>query len=282
MTPIRSMSDFARRHALVTFLLLTFGISWLGFFAGATLLFAFGPSLAGVMLVLLTYNREEQRSFWRRLIDFKRISPGWYLLIVLITPAVVAASIALDTLLGGAPPVANILSRIGEQPLEILSLALTSLLFGALSEELGWRGYALPVLLKRWGAMRSSLAVGVFWWAWHLPLFTVPGSSHNGWGWFTAMFWLFLLTVMSLSVLLTWTYVHNRASLLSAVLLHFCYNFSLGLVYPVSDRTQWFISTLFALVVAVVVLLRPVGRVLEREASAPADATPAVLGPGAA
>jgi hypothetical protein len=130
--------------------------------------------------------------------------------------------------------------------------------------------------------MRSSLVVGVFWWAWHLPLFTVPGSVHNQWGWFTMMFWLFLLTVMSLSVLLTWTYVHNRASILSAVLLHFFYNFSLALVYPVSDRTQWFISTLFALVVAVVVLLRPVGSALERGASAPADAAPAALGPRAA
>ena len=42
---------------------------------------------------------------------------------------------------------------------------------GGTSEELGWRGFALPTLL---GEMANPLVVAVFlgvlWWFWHFPL----------------------------------------------------------------------------------------------------------------
>jgi membrane protease YdiL (CAAX protease family) len=265
------VSNFVKRNSLVIFFVLAFGISWLGFFTGATLLFPFGPSAAGVILVLLTYNPEDQREFWRRVIDFKRISTGWYLLIILISPALIAASIIVDRLLGGSLPEANLLGKIADQPLKLLPFVLTSLVFGALSEELGWRGYALAHVPNKWGAIRSSLMIGIIWWAWHLPLFTAPGSAHEQRGWFTMMFWLFLIDVISLSILLTWVYLHNRASILAAILLHFFYNFTLGLVWPVSDRTQLFISILLILAAASLAWLKPAGPVIEREASAQAD-----------
>ena len=44
-----------------------------------------------------------------------------------------------------------------------LPLLLPLFFLGPLSEELGWRGYALGRLLTRWNALSSSLIVGFFW-----------------------------------------------------------------------------------------------------------------------
>lgn len=54
-----------------------------------------------------------------------------------------------------------------------LSITLGSLisgLVGGLGEELGWRGVLQPELERRWGAVRGSLAVGLCWAYWHLPV----------------------------------------------------------------------------------------------------------------
>jgi membrane protease YdiL (CAAX protease family) len=50
-----------------------------------------------------------------------------------------------------------------------LTVANVPMALAGLGEELGWRGYLLPRLL-RLGAWPALVGVGVIWWAWHLPL----------------------------------------------------------------------------------------------------------------
>lgn len=264
------LRSYIRQHALVAFLLLAFGISWTAFLLDQPIVFVFGPSAAGVILVQLTYTPEARRDFWRRVLDFKRISAGWYLLFILIIPALLAASILLDVLLGGSLPQMPNLGRVIVQPWLLPLVVIQTLLQGALSEELGWRGYALDVSLKRWGALRSGLLIGLLWWAWHLPLFSWPsyGSAHYQWGWFTPMFWGFLFNVMPLGLLMTWATVRNRASILSAILIHFSFNFTLGMALPFSERVFFIMGTLLFLTVVPVIRLQPA--VLMSEVSVPA------------
>ena len=42
-------------------------------------------------------------------------------------------------------------------------------------EEFGWRGYALPRLLRKRSALISSLVVGSLWAVWHIPMFITSG-----------------------------------------------------------------------------------------------------------
>jgi membrane protease YdiL (CAAX protease family) len=77
--------------------------------------------------------------------------------------------------------------RYGSDPLTIYAMLAASLLIspGPLLEELGWRGFALPHLLKKFDPLSAALILGIMWWAWHLPrdlptLFSgAPGAA---WG----------------------------------------------------------------------------------------------------
>lgn len=68
-------------------------------------------------------------------------------------------------------------AALGTSPIAVAAWLLASHLFdeGGTLEELGWRGFALPVLLERFGSpLRASVVLGTIWMAWHLPR-EIPG-----------------------------------------------------------------------------------------------------------
>jgi membrane protease YdiL (CAAX protease family) len=76
-----------------------------------------------------------------------------------------------------------------------LLLVLTPLmLFGGGMEEAGWRYILQPALDKRYGYFVSSVVVAVIWWAWHLPLFFIAGTSQHA-----SNLWLFALNIIGLT-----------------------------------------------------------------------------------
>jgi hypothetical protein len=116
-------------------------------------------------------------------------------------------------------------------------------------EELGWRGYALPRLLKRFSPLVASIGVGVLWAAWHIPLF-MSGELP----------WADAASLVLLSILFTAVFVRTKQSVLIAVLMHAALNAAGGIVVPLfegSDRVQMFWSmTAVTAVVAVAVISR--------------------------
>jgi membrane protease YdiL (CAAX protease family) len=64
---------------------------------------------------------------------------------------------------------------LGAWPEAVIVFPFYLLLIGA-PEESGWRGFALPRLADRWGALGGTAALGVIVAAWHLPL-VVSGSQ---------------------------------------------------------------------------------------------------------
>jgi uncharacterized protein len=63
--------------------------------------------------------------------------------------------------------------RFSGIPVMGLAGVLLLIFAGALGEETGWRGYALPQLQRRFSPLASSLILAGLWFGWHLPQFLV-------------------------------------------------------------------------------------------------------------
>ena len=184
----KPLTNLASRPWL--FLALTLGITWLLEFSAAGLqpiapgiwisvLRTLGGAMPFLVTLLLLFTAEgppTRRAFWRRLIDVKRIRPIWWLVILLFIPLKSGLAALIDILLGGWGMAPEALTEFLTNPLTILPTLLFWLIFGPLPEEPGWRGYALDGLQARRSAWFASLAVGLVWAAWHLPLFFIEGT----------------------------------------------------------------------------------------------------------
>jgi membrane protease YdiL (CAAX protease family) len=246
---------------------LTYGISWAlwilvilsGQDAKGSWLFVpyvlggFSPSIVGVLLLYRTRPAGERPLFWKSLIGFRRISWRWYLFIFLAIPAIFALSVLLESLVSGQAADFSILRLIRDNPLQIVQILVIALFFGSLSEELGWRGFALGRLQSKWNAFVSSFILGLIWFFWHLPLFFVNGTTQKLWGFGSIGFFGFFLFLMASTLIITWAYNRNRKSLLSAVLIHCVSNLVLNLV-PLSGQGMFIQGAIFVIVAGLFVL----------------------------
>lgn len=118
-----------------------------------------GPGIAALLMLLIF-----RRDGFKITFSTKGMPPALYLYAALIPLAAALAVFALAALLriqpsAGAPVYAS------------LPLMLAWMPFGALGEELGWRGYLHKKLDSRLGGLVSSLIVGLLWLPIHVHFF---------------------------------------------------------------------------------------------------------------
>jgi uncharacterized protein len=134
----------------------------------------------------------------------------------------------VNVLLGAAPPTPAQLAGWSLIVTATLGFLINPL--GGAWEEPGWRGYALPLLLRRHSALVASAVLGVMWALWHLPLFLTGLIP-----------WPDAALVFALSFVFTAIYLRTAGSVLIAFLLHASINgageFFLGL-FAAGDRVR--------------------------------------------
>jgi membrane protease YdiL (CAAX protease family) len=133
-------------------------------------------------------------------------------------------------------------------PAQLAFFAVILFVF-AIPEELGWRGYALPKLLKAHSPLVAGLVVGVLWSALHLAL-TLPGMINAG-----APPLPTLLGLIGLSVLATWLYIRTNGNLLLTSLLHAAQSFFVIVNDGISLGQQTWLMAGVYLAAAVVVAI---------------------------
>jgi membrane protease YdiL (CAAX protease family) len=212
-----------------------------------------GPSVVGVAMSRMTYDREQQRDYWRCCYSFNSIGGFWWLVIFMVFPSIMAGAVLLNHAIGGSVPDLAFLRKLIANPVSIPLLIGMNMLAGPCSEELGWRGYALDSAINAYGVVRGTLVLGVLMALWHLPLFFMPATFHGQVGFQLRGFWIFIVLCVGLSFLMTWVYLHTGRSILSAIFMHFTFNFSSQLSAPLSAQLE-IIRILLMLVVGILAI----------------------------
>jgi hypothetical protein len=231
----------ARRWPVTTFYLLTLAISWpMG-------LLPPGVSIAAIAAAALIDGRSGVGALLRR-VTVWRVGVRWYLIALLGPVALLAVAASVNVLAGAQVATEGPLVDWLELG-QLIGFQVVGVIAGAW-EELGWRGFALPRLLKRLSPLVASLAVGVLWAVWHLPLF-MSGDLP----------WADAAALVVLSVLFTAVFVRTKQSVLIAFLMHAALNAAGGiavLLFEGSDRVQmyWSMTAVTAVVALAVISMQ--------------------------
>lgn len=80
-------------------------------------------------------------------------------------------------------------------------------------EEVGWRGFLLPLVEQKYSSIKSSIIVGLLWGVWHLNF---TGGIFG--------FGLYTISIIFVSVIMTWIFNKTSGNMTLMVLEHFCFN----------------------------------------------------------
>lgn len=92
-------------------------------------------------------------------------------------------------------------------------LSMIAILIGCAAEEIGWRGFLLPNLQKKYTPFTSSIIVGVLWGIWHLNF------TEGLFG-----FLVYNITIIEMSILMSWVFNRTNGNLLLMIIWHFTFN----------------------------------------------------------
>ena len=195
----------------------------------------FGPSLIGLILIYLTYNKDQKHEFKARAFDVKRFGAKWYgiFLILIVIPIFVSMFVAAL--------IWEDLSFMGEISTFSLSVLMPTyfafLIIAVLAEEFGWRGFALDPLQDKYSALNASLQLGIVWSIWHFPLYLIKGTFQNSLGFGSISFFLYSLDIIPGAIIYTWIYNNTDRSILSVIIFHFLGNF-ISEMFEIQMRVQ--------------------------------------------
>jgi len=226
-------------------------------------LVAFTPSVAGIVFTYLSKDRAARSDFWRRVFRWPRGHTWMAIAALSLLPILEIVCMVLPGLWGEPLPPLGYAFQVLRDWKMLLQFLAVEFFLGAVSEELGWRGYALDELQSRWSALKSSLVLGFIWAIWHTPAFLVPGLSQYEWGGiFSWPYVAFILAVTAASTLHTWAYNNTgRSILVAGILMHFLKNAAVIFMAGIFDqfavsRGYWIVlPAVYILVVAVIVAI---------------------------
>jgi len=170
----------------------------------------FGPTVSASLLTYRSEGREGLRKIWKSLTNW-RISQRCLAVVLLMQPMFFTVIRLISHFQGVTQPTPEWYT----QPIIILEFMFLGLLHGGLSEEIGWRGYALPRLQLRFNAFESSLILGLLEGLWHAPLTIFSWDPRSGMTIVALILWQTIATFWR-----TWIFNNTNGSIFALVLFH--------------------------------------------------------------
>lgn len=251
------------RLSLVLFYALAFLLSWtvwsplvafrLGYGPPASpvwhLLGSLGPAASAVIVSLLPFSPVRLSLLIERL-SVRRVTARALLLAIGVPVAIAAAGLVGQAVMTGSPVSLEGIGRSLEYPaLGPLAVVAVSVLFYGFGEEIGWRGYALPLFSRRFGGLSSALLMTLPWAVWHLPLL-VSSPTYQALGPAGLVGWL--VSLATGAVLLTYLFHLSGRSLIVVALFHAVIDLAMtnAAVQPIGTQLMGAIVTLLGLAAA--------------------------------
>ncbi len=217
-------------------LALTWGIWWLLSYLtqseiisfqsviGQVLLIAGGsaPTIGAYVAVIKTRDAGSLKEFNLRVFKYK-VKP-WFYLFAFFSPVIIGlCGIGIVSVIDQQ----YLLDKAFQPILYFIPSFFIGIVMGGI-EEFGWRGVFQPGLTKKLNLFIVNIIIGIVWAFWHLPLFYVAGSGHQG-----GSFLFFTLSAIGYSSFLTWLYAKTNSVLL-CVIFHASINATAGTALSVS------------------------------------------------
>jgi CAAX protease family protein len=265
------------RHPLLTMYLIMFGVE----FTNATLYILYSrglisskvpdglafimsilhPLVAAAVVTVAISGRKGLRELFSRFLIW-RVSGGWYLLIFAFYAIDMLAGNSLNAAFGGAK---SVLPVAGD-PLWAIPIKFGLFLgFGLLSntEEIAWRGVALPLLKARYNnALMAALLVALPEALLHAPDYFVDEMNFRK----SVGALMFTIFTIALSVIFAWVFLNTKGSLLIVTLFHASGNAWSNLLTDDSVQPFYYsIAIIVIFAIAVVLIYGP--KTLTRQAN---------------
>jgi uncharacterized protein len=264
--------SLVKRHPIITFFVLTYAIAWglipfWTFQAGA-------PFIAALIVIPLTQGLSGLKELGLRMIRW-RVRWYWYVVAIGLPLAVLGLTAGLNVALGASAPS---LAGVGSVTtvLMMFAIRLVNPGDGALGEEPGYRGFALPGLQTTLSPLVSTLILGVAVTGWHVPLLFLEEGLLR-----PSMIVGFLLGTMAVTFWYTWMFNHTGGSVLITLISHAAQGtIQIGALWSVgADFAQ--ANLLFGIVSGAVAIGLVVfdWKAWRAPAPAPATTTPPVMPP---
>lgn len=212
-----------KKYPLLSYFVLTFILAWIfwtipiflsiGLYQNEAIksFFGFGvcvPIITAVLFTALLYGKEGVKRLISRC-SLRRIHIKWFLASAFIMILISLLTVLLHGIVFGNPGNANQWYSF----IDFFSI-LPIMIFFSLLEEVGWRGFALPELRKRFNPFSSALILGFIWGIWHLPKLISEGMDNVG------SFIAFIVFVLLISILISWIYENTGGNILLSILTH--------------------------------------------------------------
>jgi uncharacterized protein len=225
---------------LLLFFLIAFLVAWLFFITASlvagnaqlstlshVLIFmgAISPGLVAILITASTQGGEGVKLLINK-ISFKNTSARWYVFAITFIALVKSLAALVFFLLYDSWP------QFGTTPWYVMLGAIAISTWAQGGEEIGWRGYALPLMSKKFGLAMASVLLGIIWAVWHLPLFYLKAADT-----FHQSFPLYLLQVTGLSVIMAWLFWKVKGNLLPLMVFHAAINNTKDIVPSASNAS---------------------------------------------
>ncbi|MDQ3098947.1 MAG: CPBP family intramembrane metalloprotease [bacterium] len=219
------MEILNRYKKLLIFIIISYGITWLlwlpliiytpplKFFHQIG---SFGPFIGAFLTIILFDGLSGIRELVNKIMRF----PIRWILFAFLFPFIlfIIASI-ISFFIHGTWVNYLLLFQSQEYPTIGIVYWILSIVCYGFGEQVGWRGFVLPELIKNgFNAVYASTVIGILWALWHLPLFWYPSSGFYTMSSATILGWF--MSLMLSSYLLTWIFNSSKKSLATVAIFH--------------------------------------------------------------